>query len=112
MKYNLKEQLSILRSNRGFNVDSYIEKKSKAINTFFKENGLDAAVVGVSGGVDSAVTIMLLDYASKLEGSPIKYVLGVIAPIYGDGTSKQDEAENKGVNVIFNGVEVGLTFKF
>lgn len=92
---NLKHFLDILRKKRNFNVDEYIDKKTNAINKFFIENNLDSAVVGVSGGVDSAVVFSLLSEASKKEGSPIKKILGLIMPIYGNGTTNQGDAMNR-----------------
>lgn len=91
----LHDILKELRENRRFNVDTYIDKKTDALNEFFRANGLDSAVVGVSGGVDSAVVIALLHKAMLKQDSPIKKVLGLIMPIYGDGTSDQFEATGR-----------------
>lgn len=88
----LQEHLQKLRSLRNFNVDFYLQEKIKMINQFFSENELDSAVVGLSGGVDSAVTILLLKKASEQENSPIKKLIGVIAPVGGIGTSGQRSA--------------------
>lgn len=92
---NLVNFLNTLRKKRSFDTAVYVEKKSKAINQFFKENKLDSAVVGMSGGVDSAVVYSLLDHASKMKNSPIKKIVGLIMPIYGSGTTNQTEAMNK-----------------
>ncbi len=92
---NLNSILNILRQRRNFNVDNYIEAKTEAINNFFKRNNLDSCVVGISGGVDSAVVYSLLYHASKKEGSPIKKILGLIMPISGKGTTNQISAMNK-----------------
>lgn len=61
----LKRVLSDLRDIRGFDVDYYIEQKIKLINEFFNSNGLDSAVIGLSGGVDSSVVYALLMEAQK-----------------------------------------------
>ena len=61
----LKQVLSDLRDIRGFDVDYYIEQKIKLINEFFNSNGLDSAVIGLSGGVDSSVVYALLMEAQK-----------------------------------------------
>lgn len=92
MLLTLQEHLQNLRALRNFNVDFYLQEKIKLINQFFTENELDSAVVGLSGGVDSAVTILLLKKASMEENSPIKKLIGVIAPIGGAGTSGQISA--------------------
>lgn len=98
MSDQLHDLLRELRANRQFNVDTYIDRKINAINNFFRDNGLDSAVVGVSGGVDSAVVVALLHQAMLAEGSPIKKVLGLIMPIYGDGTSDQQAATSRAYN--------------
>lgn len=87
--------LKNLRTLRGFNVDTYIKEKTTIINDFFRKNKLDSAVVGVSGGIDSALVIALLYNASIQPDSPIKKILGLIMPIYGDGTSDQEKATDR-----------------
>ncbi len=74
---------------RGFNPEEYIQDKVKAINTFFRENKLDSCVIGISGGVDSAVVYKLLLLASQTNGSPIKLVKGACMPIQCSGTTGQ-----------------------
>jgi NAD+ synthase (glutamine-hydrolysing) len=93
----MQELLSKLRARRGFNVINHTWNKVTAINEFFREEGLDAAVIGLSGGIDSAVTLALLIEASKVEGSPIKKILGFNLPIYGNGGTGQDNASDRAV---------------
>jgi len=45
-------------------------------------NGLAAAVVSLSGGIDSSCTLGLLLHASKQPNSPIKKVLAIAQPIH------------------------------
>lgn len=78
---------------RGFNLKEVVEKKLKAINDFFKENELDSCVLGLSGGADSTLALLLLLEASNIHGSPIKLVQGCFMPIYSPGITSQDEAE-------------------
>lgn len=80
---------------RKFNPTDYIENKLRAINQFFNDNGLDSVVLGVSGGVDSAVVLLLYQAAARCDGSPIKKVLALTMPIFGDGTSGQSESVDK-----------------
>jgi len=109
-KRNISDLLTYLREKRNFNETSYLEEKCKKINSFFSNSKLDAAVVGISGGIDSAVTIALLKAASNEKDSPIKNILGVIAPIHGDGTSNQDSAENKAKRfMIMSGIKFVIT---
>jgi len=91
---------AFLKDARAFNADKYLDDKCKAINKFFTDNNLDSAVVGLSGGVDSAVTMMLLLRSSDLHGSPIRKVLAVIAPIENSGSTVQMEAANKAMALV------------
>jgi len=101
----LKQVLSDLRDIRGFNVDYYIGQKIKLINDFFHSNGLDSAVIGLSGGVDSSIVYALLLEAQKFPGSPIKRVVGLIMPINSTGTTGQNLAKEKAIQLaeILNG---------
>lgn len=56
--------LSVVRKNRRFNVHQYIELKVDLINKYMEKAGLKAAVVGMSGGIDSAVVMALLNRAA------------------------------------------------
>lgn len=99
---NIKALHKKLKEQRDFDVDSYILRKAEAINDFFKENNLSAAVVGISGGVDSAVVYRLLSVAATLEDSPIKYIEGIMMPIYCHGTSGQKEATSRGMELVLS----------
>lgn len=69
-----------IRIQRNFQVEEYYEKKLKQIDRFFKLEGLDCVVLGVSGGVDSALVLKLyLDCMNRY--GTIKKVVPVIAPI-------------------------------
>jgi NAD+ synthetase len=88
-----------LRRQRGFNVSLYIARKIEAINNFFREEGLNACVLGLSGGIDSAVTLGLLRMAQECEGSPLVEILPLILPIHGKGTTGQTAATRKAFQV-------------
>jgi NAD+ synthase (glutamine-hydrolysing) len=89
----LTEIQTITKNNRNFDVDYYIEEKAKAINKFFRDNGLDSCVLGISGGIDSAVTLGLLHEASKRSDSPIKQIMPISIPIKDvDGISDQHDS--------------------
>lgn len=81
-----------LNSRRGFEATAYIESKLQAINELFISLSLDSAVVGVSGGVDSAVVYTLLRAASQRKGSPIRHISPLIVPIFAPGATNQTEA--------------------
>lgn len=99
-----------LLSIRGFNPEEYIQAKVKAINTFFKDNKLDSCVIGISGGVDSAVVYKLLVLASKEPSSPLKKVYPLLMPIRTSGTTGQDEATRLGIEVIKEDVNTPAEF--
>lgn len=88
---NLVDKLKWLR---WFNPEHYLKCKVVAINNFFREEGLDAAVIGISGGIDSAVAFALLNEAKKQEGSPIKHISAMVLPVNCIGTTKQKNASS------------------
>ncbi|MEO6304806.1 MAG: NAD(+) synthase [Bacteroidia bacterium] len=90
-----KSTIEELTAKRGFNCEDYLKRKIEAINSFFKQEKLDSAVIGLSGGIDSAVVYKLLIEASKVKNSPIKAIVGIFLPISDEGISGQSEAEIK-----------------
>ena len=100
MKYipaqSLREVLDWLRQRRGFVIEHYMTQKSLAINQYFEQCGLNAAAVGISGGVDSALVLALLQYAQKQPKSPLKHIIPLLIPIYSRGSSDQDIALARG----------------
>lgn len=96
---NFLEMYEDLSMARAFKPDQYLKKKLFKINEFFQEEKLDSVVVGVSGGIDSALVINLFNEASKLPDSPIKKVVGLILPIIGQGVTSQIKAKEKAVEV-------------
>ena len=95
----LHEILLKLRQDRGFDCDTYIQKKSARIQEYFRRCGLDAAVLGLSGGVDSAVALGVMCHAQQQENSPIKKILPLLMPIYGRGATEQERARRRGERV-------------
>ena len=90
------ELLQRLRDGRGFIASEVAEAKIGRLNRWFEEQRLDAAVVGVSGGIDSALVLALLRAASKREGSPLRRVVALLLPIAGRGASGQQQATTRG----------------
>ena len=82
----MRSLLAQLRQRRGFEVSSYLEQKQQALQSFFQKQQLNATVVGVSGGVDSAVVLGLLHRIPDL------HVMPLLMPIFGTGTTGQGEA--------------------
>lgn len=71
-----------------------LDAKLRIMDEYFSAFGIDSAVVGVSGGVDSAVVAHLLARCSSL-----RKVVGVVAPSYTMGATGQLEAERLGLAV-------------
>jgi NH3-dependent NAD+ synthetase len=86
---NLTELQKYTKKYRNFDSVDYIFQKCRKINTFFADNKLDSIVVGISGGVDSAVVLALFVAAQKMEGSPIQHIQPLLLPINSKGTASQ-----------------------
>jgi NAD+ synthetase len=86
----LENLLQQFRLNRNFNVDQYIQAKTLVINEYFTAHQIHTAVVGVSGGIDSAVVLSLLTEAAKAPGSYLKEIIPVLLPL-----SKSQGATNQ-----------------
>lgn len=85
-----------LRAGRGFDAVEVAEAKVARLNRWFAEQRLDSAVVGVSGGIDSALVLALLRTAAKREGSPLRRVVALLLPIEGRGSTGQARATARG----------------
>ena len=88
----LVAKLKEVRRARAFNVAEWTQKKCEMLNAYMSKSGLKGCVVNCSGGIDSAVTLLLAQKASQLEGSPIKRVIGILQPIHSTATI-QDRGE-------------------
>lgn len=80
---------------RNFDPTKYLALKVDAINNFFRDNNLDSVVVGISGGVDSAVVLLLYLEAYLEPNSPIKKIRALKMPIHGDGVTGQQTTIDK-----------------
>lgn len=96
----MQSLIDLTQSLRQFNAESYLLKKVRLLNQFFSENNLDSCVIGISGGIDSAVCLKLLESASQQTHSPIKKILALIMPINSSGTSGQDAATERGLELV------------
>ena len=92
--------LAQVRAERGFDVEWALLRKLERINGYFVECGLDAAVIGVSGGVDSALVLSLFMAASRVPRSPIKRVVALQAPVTARGATGQERATDYGRRAI------------
>ncbi|MBN8661844.1 MAG: hypothetical protein J0M35_15865, partial [Candidatus Obscuribacter phosphatis] len=70
----IKEALAYLRRLRGFREEPYLQAKCLLLNGYLRNSGLKAVVVGISGGIDSALTLAIAVRAAKLPDSPIEKI--------------------------------------
>jgi len=93
------EPLRALRSSRGFDAREVLDAKLCRLNRWFAAEKLNAAVVGLSGGVDSALVLGLLMAASKQAGSALRKVVPLLLPVAGPGATGQEAATERGRRV-------------
>ena len=67
--------LNKLRLRRNFNAECYIEIKTDLLLDYFNKSDIEACVVGISGGIDSAVTLALLKRLTLMKNSKMKTVI-------------------------------------
>jgi NAD+ synthetase len=92
--------LDQIRKDRNFDPKKYIKDKCNLLNWYFKENKLSGAVIGVSGGIDSAIVLGLVMEASRSPGSPIKKVVPLLIPcVCTGGVTNQIETITDGEKV-------------
>lgn len=98
----LQLRLDGLRKRRGFRVERWVEAKIALLNSYARATGLSSVVVGVSGGIDSAIVLSLAKRASECPGSNLKRVVGICLPYLKlkQGTTNQSDATSRGKAVI------------
>ena len=86
--------LGRLRSRRGFDAAAWITAKCDALDAYLRRCGLSGAVLGVSGGVDSAVAAALLSRLRHNPASVLSEVVLLSLPAYNDaGVTGQVSAQ-------------------
>jgi NAD+ synthetase len=96
---DLIDYIEFIRKKNAFNSALYITKKSALLNEYMRSYNLQGCIVGVSGGIDSAVVLGLIQFAKKQKDSPITSVLAVPMPTFSDGSSNQKDALARGREV-------------
>jgi len=81
----LAQKLKEYREKRNFNAQDWVQKKVGMFNDYMRKHGLKAALVSLSGGVDSAVTLGLMKRALEAENSPLSRILALAQPIHSSG---------------------------
>ncbi len=98
-------ELDKYRQHRRFNAPEYISIKSQLLHNYCVKYNIQAVVMGVSGGIDSAVVYGLAKEAEKL--GQIKLVLGATYPSFFRGVTNQQESKDLATKVVcerFSGV--------
>lgn len=89
--------ISEIRNEKNFNAKDYVEKKAKLLNDYMSKFNLKACVVAISGGIDSAVVLGIVNFAYRQVNSPIKKVIPLLLPITkSSGVTNQEEATIRG----------------
>jgi NAD+ synthetase len=99
MPPELEGELTVLRARRGFDAQAYVRAKTTLLNAYLERSGISACVVGVSGGIDSAVTLGLVTRAAQISGSPIRRTVAALMPMFTEGATHQDAALARGREV-------------
>jgi NAD+ synthase (glutamine-hydrolysing) len=90
---DLQKKLLAYRAKRAFDAKSWIQKKCEKYNEYMQKSKLSAALVSLSGGVDSAVTLGLMRRSMDMKNSPLKRILGINQPIHSSGWAGERAAE-------------------
>lgn len=97
MAKSLVKIIETIRKERNFNAQDYVQKKAELLNQYMTKFHLKSCVVAVSGGIDSAVVLGIVNYAYSLPNSPIQKVIPLLLPITkSTGVTHQEEATTRG----------------
>jgi NAD+ synthetase len=103
LRPELTRTLDQLRRQRNFDTDRLIDRKTELLNSYMREHGLQACVIALSGGLDSAVSLALTAHAAQKPDSPIRRIVPLLLPVLSeDGATNQDEACERGREICAN----------
>jgi NAD+ synthetase len=93
----LRCKLEIIRNFKKFNSREYIDAKVELLNKYMQHFKLSTCIVAVSGGIDSAIVLGLVKYASTQRKSPITNIIPVLLPALNTvGVTGQDASTCRG----------------
>ena len=113
-----KELLNKYRKARNFDPELYCNAKAIILNSYLRKHNINTVMVALSGGIDSAVVLGLLVYASRISGSPIKKIIGINIPLFSTGVScnqditleKSLELKNRFPEIEFRSLDLSNAF--
>ena len=82
MHIELEKKLKEYRDLKNFQPSTWISNKCNSFKEYMLQNKLKGAVISVSGGVDSAVTLALLKLSLDDPESPLEKIYAVSQPIH------------------------------
>lgn len=103
------EVIKLVRGQRNFDPQTYIQSKITLINAYLRNANLKSVVIGISGGIDSALCLALIKEASNQENSPIQEIIAVTIPCSDPKAASKQEAAKQtaltlgralGINII------------
>lgn len=96
----LQQELNRYRFIKNFNIQTYLEAKAYLLNQYMKQCKLKSCIVAVSGGIDSACVLAIVNYAKQQENSPIEKIVPVLLPVFNNiGATGQESATARGIEV-------------
>jgi NAD+ synthetase len=93
------ELVGYLRAGRGFEAAEVLAAKLGRLRRWFTDNAVEAVVVGLSGGVDSAVTLGLLRALAEEADPVLRRVVALVVPVDGPGATGQAVAVERATRV-------------
>lgn len=86
-----------IRNAKKFDAKRYLEDKSNILNEYMRKSKLDTCVVAISGGIDSAIVLGIINYAHNKADSPIRKIVPLLLPILkSTGVTNQINATDRG----------------
>lgn len=97
---SLLKAIEKIRNEKKFNAEDYVIKKAKLLNQYMSKFNLKSCVVAISGGIDSAVVLGIVNYAYRQKDTPIKKIIPLLLPITkSTGVTNQEEATLRGIEL-------------
>lgn len=92
LSQELNSVLGRLKSFRQFSASEYVRAKARVLAQFMKEQKRNALVIGISGGIDSAVVAQIVEYTKEQYPNLIAHIHLMTLPVLqGLGDSGQEK---------------------